>query len=416
MTIKYLSPTATISVWPRHALVFDASFGWQFFSPEKDDAWTQLVQTMSVESDSALAQTLEDFLTDNPVPGENPTPAQAIRTLDRRYNGWLPQLPIDIEQYAGAVALWNQQLRVTPQIEEAPMSLPGSAGRLAHLILRQGPENIYFDADPNGLAFLLTHNTKSSVRLTHADQRLRFQAIAEFEENGSRVKILEPGEAAGEHDFALGYASTANTTIETLKRLFKNTASGSKIGLVSRRPHDHWLHDFLKEQKIKVLEVYRDLDTWLIPEGFSPDHTADLLILERPEIFDLGIQDKPELFDLQNQPYTTLDINQVGHDRLNTDCLEELAELLDVMGPHEPCHRHIQVTDEVLSLSYYDSMGYGMVLDLRPKPAHASITFMPYHPMLERAAIHAAFLTLAGPWTRLAAERTWWSGADSVFT
>ena len=84
MTIKYLSPKATISVWPRHALVFDASFGWRFFSPEKDDAWTQLVQTMSVESDSALAQTLEDFLTDNPVPGENPTPAQAIRTLDRR--------------------------------------------------------------------------------------------------------------------------------------------------------------------------------------------------------------------------------------------------------------------------------------------------------------------------------------------
>ena len=414
--MKYLSPTATISVWPRHALVFDATFGWQFFKPEKDEAWAQLIQTMTVEPGSALAQTLEDFLTDNPLPGENPTPAVAIRTLDRRYNGWLPQLPIEIEQYAGAVALWNQQLRVTPQLTEAPMSLPGSAGRLAHLILRQGPKNIYFDADPNGLAFLVTHSTSSTVRVTHPDQALRMQSIAEFEENGSRVTLQKTGDDPSEHDFALGYASTASATIATLQRLMANTAHGSKIGLISRRPHDHWLHEFLKQQHIKVLDVYRDLDTWLIPEGFSPDHTADLLILERPETFAPVRTEIPELFDLQHQPYTTLDINQLGHDRLSTDCLEELADLLDVMGPHEPCHRHIQVTDDVLSLSYYDSKGYGLVIDLRPKPSHASITFMPYHPMLERAAVHAAFFTLAGPWTRLAAERTWWSGADSVFT
>ena len=414
--MKYLSPTATISVWPRHALVFDATFGWQSFKPQKNEAWKQLVQTMTVEPDSALAETLGDFLTDNPVPGENPTPAQAIRTLDRRYNGWLPQLPIDIEQYAGAVALWTQQLRVTPQISQAPMSLPGSVGRLAHLILRQAPEHIYFDADPNGLAFLLTHNTTSSVRVSCPDQHLRLLAIQEFEDNGNRVKLIGPDEPASAHDFAVGYASTASATIAALHRLMANTNTGAKIGLISRRPHDHWLHEFLKDQEIKVIDVFRDLDTWLIPEGFSPDHTADMLIIERPEKLNQTVPENPALYNLQNQPYTTLDINQVGHDRLNTDCLEELAELLDAMGPYEPCHRHIQVTDEVLSLSYYDSQGYGLVLDLRPKPAHASITFMPYHPMLERAAIHAAFFTLAGPWTRLAAERTWWSGADSVFT
>ena len=171
-----------------------------------------------------------------------------------------------------------------------------------------------------------------------------------------------------------------------------------------------------KTKNIKTVDVYRDLDTWLIPEGFSVDHTADLLILERPEHLDVVEAEQQILFNLQQQPYTTLDINQLGRDRLSADSLEELADLLDAMGPHEPCHRHIQSTDEVLSLSYYDSLGHGIVLDLRPDPAHASITFMPYHPMLERAAIHAAFLALAGPWTRLASERTWWSGGDSVFT
>ena len=80
---------------------------------------------MTVEPGNGLAETLEDFLVDSPVPGEDPTPAVAIRTLDRRYNGWLPGLPMDIEQYAGAVALWNQQLRISTQIEAGPMSLPG---------------------------------------------------------------------------------------------------------------------------------------------------------------------------------------------------------------------------------------------------------------------------------------------------
>lgn len=414
--MKYLSPTSTISVWPRGALVFDATRGWQCFEPEQGQAWTQLIQTMCVEPGSTLAETLEDFLVDNPVPGDDPTPAVTIRVLDQRYNGWLPQLPMDIEQYAGAVALWNQQLRVTPQIAEAPMSLPGSAARLAHLILRQSPGKVYFDADPNGIAFLLTHSSESTVRVQNEIQRQRLSAIAELEENGNRVTLSQGDAIAKDHDFAVGYASTAGATIATLKRLIESTQAGAKIGLVSRRPHDHWLHDFLKTKNIKTVDVYRDLDTWLIPEGFSVDHTADLLILERPENLDVVEAEQQTLFNLQQQPYTTLDLNQLGRDRLSTESLEEMADLLDAMGPHKPCHRHIQSTDEVLSLSYYDSMGYGLVLDLRPEPAHASITFMPYHPMLERAAVHAAFLALAGPWTRLAAERTWWSGGDSVFT
>jgi len=414
--MKYLCPTATISVWPRKALVFDATKGWQFFKPTDTPSWKQLVQTMSVDKDDDLANTLEDFLVDSPIPGEEPTPAVTIRSLDTRYNGWLPQLPMEIEQYAGAVALWNQQLRITPQLECAPMSLPGSAARLAHLILRQSPKSVYFDADPNGLAYLMTHSVKSSIRVTNNAHRLRLSAICEIEENGERVTLLGPDDAPGQHDFALGYASTAKSTIDVLKRLLSQTVPGASLGLISRRPHDHWLHDYLKEQGIKVKDVYRDLDTWLIPEGFSADHTADLLILERPEKIETDTGKIDSLFNLQKQPYTTLDINQLGHDRLTVDSLQELAELLDGMGPHEPCHQHIQASDDVLSLSYYDAKGFGFVLDMRPKPAHASITFMPYHPMLERAAIHAAFLALAGPWTRLAAERTWWSGADSVFT
>jgi hypothetical protein len=414
--MKYLSPTATISVWPRKSLVFDATRGWQFFTPSNDETWKNFVQTMSVDKDAELAQSLADFLADSPIPSEEPTPAVAIRTLDTRYNGWLPQLPMDIEQYAGAVALWNQQLRVTPQLASAPMSLPGSAGRLAHLILRHCGARIYFDSDPNALAYLLTHSANSSLRVTHPVQRIRLEAISEIEENGHRVTLLDDASTPGEHDFALGYASTAKTTIDVLQRLIKQTKPGASLGLISRRPHDHWLHDYLKKQNIKVTQAYRDLDTWLIPEGFSADHTADLLILERPEKLEAPNESNATAFNLKQQPYTTLDLNQLGHDRLTADSLEELAELLDGMGPHEPCHQHIQVTDELISLSYYDSEGYGLVLDLRPEPAHASITFMPYHPMLERAAIHAAFLALAGPWTRLAAERTWWSGADSVFT
>ena len=414
--MKYLRPTATISLWPRKALVFDAGQGWQVFTPPRDEAWKDFVQTMSLEPDSALAQTLEDFLADSPIPGEEPTPAVAIRTLDARYNGWLPQLPMDLEQYAGAVALWNQQLRITPQIENAPMSLPGSVGRLAHLILRHCGKTVYFDSDPNGLAYLLTHSVNASLRISHPDQRLRFEAIRDIEENGHRVTLVDDSSTSGEHDFALGYASNAKMTIEALERLVNQTKPGAPIGLISRRPHDHWLHGYLEKQNITVTQVYRDLDTWLIPEGFSADHTADLLILERPEKVEALVPGDAAAFNIKHQPSTTLDLNQIGHDRLTTDSLEELAELLDGMGPHEPCHQHIQVTDDCLSLSYYDSAGYGFVLDLRPGPAHASITFMPYHPMLERAVMHAAFLAFAGPWTRLAAERTWWSGSDGVFT
>jgi hypothetical protein len=414
--MKYLCPTATISVWPRQALIFDASRGWQLFTPPDDEVWQDFVQTMSLNKEDELAQTLEDFLADTPIPGEEPTPAVAVRTLDTRYNGWLPQLPMDIEQYAGAVALWNQQLRITPQLSSAPMSLPGSAGRLAHLILRHCGKKVYFDADPNGLAYLLTHSAHSSLRIENSVQRKRLEAICEIEENGQRVTLLDDTSTTGDHDFGLGYASTAKMTIDTLERLISQTKPGATLGLISRRPHDHWLHGYLKAQDIKVLQAYRDLDTWLIPEGFSTDHTADLLILERPEKVEPLGDEGALTFNLKQQPHTTLDLNQLGHDRLTTDCLEELAELLDGMGPHEPCHRHIQSTDDCLSLSYYDSEGFGFVLDLRPEPAHASITFMPYHPMLERAALHAAFLVLAGPWTRLAAERTWWSGADGVFT
>ena len=290
------------------------------------------------------------------------------------------------------------------------------ANSSSHFETKAAKKYTFFDADPNGIAFLLTHSASSSVRVQSEDQRIRLQAIAEFEDNGAKVDLLHKNEPTETHDFAVVYASTPGATIEALNRATKHTRSGSKLGLISRRPHDHWLHDFLREQNIKVDEVYRDLDTWLIPEGFSVDHTADLLILERPDSGPFKQSENPSLFNLQEQPYTTLDINQIGRDRLTTDSLEELADLLDVMGPNEPCHRHIQVTEDVLSLSYYDSMGYGLVLDLRPKPAHASITFMPYHPMLERAAVHASFFALAGPWTRLAAERTWWSGADSVFT
>ena len=54
--MKYLSPTATISVWPRKSLVFDATRGWQFFTPSNDETWKDFVQTMSVDKDAELAQ------------------------------------------------------------------------------------------------------------------------------------------------------------------------------------------------------------------------------------------------------------------------------------------------------------------------------------------------------------------------
>lgn len=412
--MRYLRPTATVSVWPRNTLVFDASVGWQCIETPNCDTWHEFVQTLTIPNDAPLCQTFENFLTSSPLVEEAPTPAQQIRKLDGRYNGWLPNLPTDIEKHAGAVAMWNQRLRVRSELAPAPFSLPGSAARIANLILRQSPQSIYFDSDPNGLAHLLAHHATSTVRVSCATTKLRLESIAALEETAGRVSLVEHGKTQATHDLSIGYASTPKETIALIASLHAQTKPGGLLGLISRKPHDHWLYDFLKECNLQVTEVFRDVDTWLIHEGYAVDHTADFLILQRPESAPPEVSDNGTTFNLRAQPYTPIDFNQLGHDRLNAESLTELADLVDAMGPHAPCHRHIQTCPEHLSLSYYDEKGFGFVIDVRPKPAHASLTFMPYHPVLERAAVHAVFLALAGPWTRLAAERTWWSGTDSV--
>ena len=108
------------------------------------------------------------------------------------------------------------------------------------------------------------------------------------------------------------------------------------------------------------------------------------------------------------------------HVGVNVRDLAQAKDYYDVLMPLLGFEAHIVAQDQFAYRPINDAPGASLffypALEQSPysrhQPGLQHLAFM----LDSRAAVHAAFFTLAGPWTRLAAERTWWSGADSVFT
>jgi hypothetical protein len=408
-----LRATTTATLWPRQLLLTDPYRGWQLI--ERSDENLATLFALATHQPCDPSEVIEDFCSATGLleDGEQ-TPAQQIRHLDQLYTQCTAGLAEIIELDAALASSFNQRLRIRSLSEPTPLSLPTSVARLARIIRAQGQGPIYLDSDVNGLSLILSHTHRVTARCPSETQHQWLSLQLEAEDLAKPPSLLQREPAPNDHQLSLCYATTPHQTHQSIERGREALGGNGIIALLVRRPHDQWLHGWLQQEGVTVLAAHREIDHWLIPEGFCADYPGDLILLQCPdkELTAPSAEPRDQIIE---QPALIIDIHRLSKARLTPDSLTEFADLLSGLSPYPEASRAIQTGPELWTLSWYDESAAGLTLELRPREQHAYVSLMPFELGLERAFIHAALLTWADAYTSIEPVRTYWCGGKSVF-
>jgi hypothetical protein len=352
-----------------------------------------------------LAAALGELWIGGAAADTDPEHARALRELDLRYVGWLPGFAAHAKATAEVEAMHSRRfVWTTPRL--TPPTLPASTLRRAQVIESLAPKQIFIADDPDGLSVLLARNAAVTVFEPHPIRLKWLQREAERAGCAKNLYVATEKSQSQSFDISVVYAGSPATCRDQLGLALDLTRVGGSIVVGIRLPWEELFMGLASAAGLEVTSYQREIDHWLVPGPTVIDGGQDLAILTRPNTAKLPEIDVTPAGVVRAVPYSHLDFDSLDATRLDLEALTRFADLLAAAAPTAEHSRSLQHAKDHDVLCWYDERGVGLSAELRRSEAHLLVSFMPFDPALEYAALFAATHTLADPYTRVRPLRT----------
>lgn len=326
-----------------------------------------------------------------------------LATLDAMFTGWKPNASLAHKTLAEVEALHARRRVLAPPVGAWP-TLPASTLRRAELLGAVKPTRVLLIDDSDGVGLLLDPSVEVDIVAPAAETRAWLTREAERLERSVSIHAELP--TRGGYDLVWLPAWEPRVSSRWLAAAVTLTEPGASIYVSVRAPWEDYLFETASECGLEVRHYYRDVDHAVLPGGYPVDGGADLIGFDRTTNAKPPLELSSAEDVVRRVPHQHIDVYNLAPDKLGTDALERLADMLGAVSRSPEAVRDVSRDPERELRWWYDEMGQGVLVDLRRPKAHLRLTVLPYDPALEYAALCATLWTVGDEITRVRAIRT----------